>query len=206
MNHILSANYGQGVKLFVENLLKYSKGHFKAAWENEIEVMEEHLPNSKFINRISKKFALIIMTAKLLNETFDFNLNVEGIRQMLRQQEMASLEERLIGTKALEYIREWVLKHKKHFYIKGQGINESQLIYGRIDIDKRNNITIVFILANELKKMLSLAGFSDSKVVFRELDKLDVLEKEKDSQQNKYHIRRVGKLYVIFWRYDEQRS
>ncbi|ODV53740.1 DUF927 domain-containing protein [Lysinibacillus fusiformis] len=194
LNHIFSANYGHGVKLFIENLLKYSKGHFQVAWEYEIKTMENHLPNSKFVNRISKKFALVIMTTKLLNETFDFNLDVEGVRQMLIQQEMASLEERLIGPKALEYIREWVLKHQKHFYIKGQGINESQLIYGRIDINK-GNTTTVFVLANEFKKMVSLAGFSDTKVVLRELDKLGVLEKEKDSQQNKYHIRRVIKGY-----------
>ncbi|WP_369355207.1 DUF927 domain-containing protein [Lysinibacillus capsici] len=193
LNHLLSANYGWGVKPFVDNFLKYSRAHFLAAWQNETEIMERHLPNSKFENRISKKFSLVIMTAMLLNETFDFDFDVEGIRQMLVQQEMVSLEERLIGPKALELIREWVLKYQKHFYINSQGNPESQTIYGRIDIDKKASTTTVFILASEFKQMLRLAGFSDVKVVLRELDKLSVLIKEKDTQQNKYHIRRVIK-------------
>ena len=193
LNHLFSANYSWGVKRFVENLLKYSRAHFLAAWQNETEIMESCLPNSKFENRISKKFSLVIMTAKLLNETFDFDFDVEGIRQMLVQQEMVSLEERLIGPKALELIREWVLKYQKHFYINGQGNPESHTIWGRIDIDKKASTTTVFILPSEFKQMLSIAGFSDVKVVLRELDKLGVLVKEKDTQQNKYHIRRVIK-------------
>lgn len=151
------------------------------------------MPQSKFKNRIGKKFALITMTAKLLNQTFDLGLNIDGIRALLVQQELESIEEREIGPKALELIREWLLMNQKHFYINNTDVNETQTIWGRININKTKQQTEVFILPTVFKQMLEEKGFTDYSVVLRELDSIGVLIKEKDAKQNKYGIRRVIK-------------
>lgn len=189
----LSNNYGYATEIFVKNLLGYTKSFVQKSWENETEQMSLILPNSKFNDRISQKFALIIMAAKLINQSFNINLDIESIRELLVQQENDSLEERLIGPKAHEMIREWLLKNQKHFYINKDGNPDSQTIWGRIDIDKKDKKMQAYILPNEFKKMLVENGFSDVKVVLRELDAMGVLIKEKDSKQNKYHTRRVIK-------------
>ncbi|WP_419393175.1 DUF927 domain-containing protein [Cytobacillus praedii] len=193
INQSLSNNYGHASEVFVKNLLGYTKTFIQKSWEYETEQMSLILPKSKFNDRISKKFALIIMTAKLLNEVFALNLDIESIKELLVYQEKDSLEERLIGPKAYEMIREWLLKNQKHFYINKEGNPESQTIWGRIDIDKKKKKTQAYILPNEFKNMLVENGFSDTKVVLRELDTMGVLIKEKDSKQNKYHARRVIK-------------
>ncbi|PFA56101.1 DUF927 domain-containing protein [Bacillus sp. AFS015896] len=193
INHSLSNNYGQASEIFVKKLLSYTKTFIQKSWEYETEQMALILPDSKFNDRISKKFALIIMAAKLINEVFEINLDVEAIRELLVLQEIESLEERLIGPKAHEMMREWLLKNQKHFYINKEGNPENQTIWGRIDIDKKNKKTQAYILSSDFKRMLVENGFSDVKVVLRELDAMGVLIKEKDSKQNKYHTRRVIK-------------
>lgn len=193
INQELSNNYGHASEIFVKNLLGYTKTFIQKSWEYETEQMSVVLPESKFNDRISKKFALIIMTAKLLNEVFALKLNIESIKEFLAQQEIDALEERLIGPKAYELLREWLLKNQKHFYINGDGESDSQTIWGRIDIDRKNNKTQAYVLPSEFKKMLAESGFTDTKVVLRELDVMGVLIKEKDSKQNKYHARRVIK-------------
>jgi len=189
----LSKNYGHGVEPFIEKLLEYLPKEIQKAWENETAVMEDAIPHSKFKNRIGKKFALITMTAKLLNETFDLNLNVDEIKELLVQQELESIEEREIGPKVLELIREWLLMNRKHFYINNNDVSETQTIWGRININKTKQETEVFILPSVFKQMLVEKGFTDYSVVLRELDSIGVLIKEKDAKQSKYGIRRVIK-------------
>lgn len=150
----LSQNYGHGVEPFVTTLLSYLPKDIQNSWENETAKIEEAIPKSKFNNRISKKYALITMTAQLLNETFDFNLNIERIKALLVQQEVESIEEREIGPKALELIREWLLMNRKHFYINNNDVSENQTIWGRININKTKQQTEVFILPSVFKQML----------------------------------------------------
>lgn len=189
----LSKNYGHGVEPFVQTVLSYLPKEIQIRWDTETEVMEKALPHSKFYNRIGKKFALIIMTAQLLNQAFDLKLDIDGIRTLLIQQETVSIEEREIGPKALELIREWLLMNQKHFYINKNDVVDTQTIWGRMNIDKSKQVTEVFILPSVFNQMLEEKGFTDRSVVLRELDSLNVLIKEKDANQNKYSIRRVIK-------------
>lgn len=189
----LSKNYGHGVEPFVTTLLNYLPKEVQKAWENETAEIEEAMPQSKFKDRISKKFALITMTAKLLNETFDLNLNIDGIRALLVQQELESIEEREIGPKALELIREWLLMNRRHFYINSHDVSETQTIWGRMNINKNKQETEVFILPSIFKQMLEEKGFTDYSVVLRELDSMGVLITTTDATQKRYSIRRVIK-------------
>lgn len=193
IKHDLSNNYGYASEVFVKNLLGYTKIFIQKSWEHETEQMSLILPDSKFNDRISGKFALIIMAAKLINEAFEIELDIEAILGLLMQQEMESIEEREIGPKAHELIREWLLTNQKQFYINKNDVSDSQTIWGRVNINKTKQATEVFILPTQFENMLDKTGFTDKTVVLRELDKMGVLIKEKDASQNKYSIRRVIK-------------
>lgn len=190
-----SQNYGHGVEPFIKTLLGYSKRDISNMLEKETKQMESCLPKSKFQNRIGKKFALIILTAKYLNETFGFDLNIEDIRSLLIQQEEESIEERVIGPKVVEQLKEWLVMNQKHFVLNKVQPAESQQIWGRIDVFKPNNKTVAYILPSAFEQMLKQYQYSDKSVVLRELNQMNVLVKEKDSKQNKYHTRRVIKGY-----------
>lgn len=191
----LSQNYGHGVEPFIKTLLGYSKSDISNMLEKETKQMESCLPKSKFQNRIGKKFALIIFTAKLLKDTFKFDLDIEAIRALLVRQEEESIDEREIGPKVVEQLKEWLLKNQKHFVLNKVQPGESQQIWGRIDVDRPKNKTVAYILPSAFEQMLKQYQYSDKSVVLRELDQMKVLVKEKDAKQNKYHTRRVIKGY-----------
>lgn len=189
----LSKNYGHGIEPFILHVLSYLPEEFEDLWEKETDLMEKALPESKFNNRIGRKFALISLTAKFLMDTFEFDLDIEAITNLLVQQEEESLEERVIGPKVIEQLKEWLLTNQRSFVINKVQPAESQQIWGRIDVIRKSNKTIAYILTSAFEQMLKQYQYSDKSVVLRELDQMKRLVKEKDAKQNKYHNRKVIK-------------
>lgn len=181
---ILSNNYGHGVEPFVKAINSMSKSSFDTMWQTETRLMMEKMPTSKFNNRIGKKFAILVMTAKLLNKVFDFNLDIDKITEILLAQELESVEERNIGNKVQEDLIEWLTSNKSKFYIKKKN-DPSNEAWGRIEI--KMGETTAYILPQKFKSFLRSYAYSDRLVVLRELQNLDMIISEK----NKYVTRRV---------------
>jgi len=182
----LSMNYGHGVEPFVKEVNSMTPLSFNKMWETETGLMMELMPKSKFNNRIGKKFAILIMTAKLLNKVFDFNLDIDKITDLLLAQETESIEERSIADKVQEDLIEWLTINQSKFYINktNEPANE---IWGRIDINNAADKTTAYILPIQFKKFLKTYGYSDRLVVLRELRNLDMIISDK----GKYETRRV---------------
>lgn len=182
----LSMNYGHGVEPFVKEVNSMTLSSFNKMWETETGLMMELMPKSKFNNRIGKKFAILIMTAKLLNKVFDFNLDTDKITDLLLEQESESIEERSIADKVQEDLIEWLTINQSKFYINktNEPTNE---IWGRIDINNAEDKTTVYILPIQFKKFLKTYGYSDRLVVLRELKNMDMIVSDK----GKYETRRV---------------
>lgn len=181
---VLSSNYGHGVEPFVNAIKSMSPSKFEAVWQSETKSVMELMPSSKFNNRIGKKFAILIMTAKLLNHVFQFNLDIDKITEILLTQELESLEERDIGKKVQEDLIEWLTINQSKFYIKKTN-EPSNEIWGRIDI--KDGETIAYILPKKFRSFLNSYAYSDRLVVLRELKDLGMIIAEKD----KYVTRRV---------------
>lgn len=183
---VLSTNYGHGVEPFIKEINSMSPHSFHKMWETETQLMMSLMPKSKFNNRIGKKFAILLMTAKLLNKVFDFNLHIDKITELLLAQETESIEERAIADKVQEDLVEWLTMNQSKFYInKVNGpMNE---IWGRLDIDNAEGKTMAYILPLQFKKFLKTYGYSDRLVVLRELQNLNMIISDK----GKYQTRRV---------------
>lgn len=184
--HALSTNYGHGVGFFVKALTEISSSQFEKMWNSEIDVITQKMPQSKFTNRIGKKFAIITLTANLLNRVFEFQLNVEEITKLLLLQEKESLEERCIGQKVQEDLAEWLTINESKFYVEKRNTLVSE-VWGRIDINRREEKTVVYILPEKFKAFLNKYHYTDQLIVLRELKALGRLIAEKE----KYYTRRV---------------
>ncbi|QGM31940.1 DUF927 domain-containing protein [Bacillus sp. N3536] len=182
----LSMNYGHGVQPFINYLNTYLPNEIKREWKIEISKITSLFPESKFKNRIGNKFGLVTLTAKIINEVFDFGLDVEAIRSLLVAQEQESLEERAIGPKAYEHLREWLLTNNGKFYMN-KVQEPAGAVWGKIDVDRKKGETTAFILPKQFERFLAEYGYSDESVVLRELNDLGKLVTEK----NKYYARRV---------------
>lgn len=183
---VLSNNYGHGVELFVKAIESITPSKFDSFWQSETQSIMKLMPSSKFSHRIGKKFAIITMTAKILNHAFQFNLDVEKITALLIAQELESLEERDIGKKVQEDLIEWLTINQSKFYIKKKNelIKE---IWGRIDI--KDGKTTAHILPKKFLSFLNSYSYSDRLVVLRELNNLEMIAGEK----GKYVTRKVVK-------------
>lgn len=182
----LSMNYGHGVQPFINHLSTFLPCEIQRNWKVEISKMTSLLPESKFKNRIGNKFALVSLTANMLNEIFDFGINVDAIRNLLVAQEQESLEERAIGPKAYEHLREWLLTNNSKFYMNKEQVPVGT-VWGRIDVDRKKGETTAFILPKQFERFLTDYGYSDESVVLRELNDLGKLVTEK----GKLYTRRV---------------
>lgn len=182
--HILSTNYGHGVAPFVKKIRSIKSSDFYSFWQSETQSIMKLMPSSKMDNRIGKKFAIITMTAKILNDAFQFKLDVEKITELLIAQELESLEERDIGKKVQEDLIEWLTINKSKFYIKKKNEPTNE-IWGRIDI--KDGKTTAHILPKKFISFLNSYSYSDRLVVLRELNKLEMIAGEK----GKYVTRKV---------------
>lgn len=182
----LSMNYGHGVQPFINYLSDFLPDDFQRNWKVEISKMTSLLPESKFKNRIGNKFALVSLTARMLNDVFKFGLDVDAIRGLLIAQEQESLEERAIGPKVYEHIREWLLTNNSKFYMNKEQVPNGT-VWGKIDVDRKKGETTAFILPKQFERFLAEYGYSDESVVLRELKDLSKLIAEK----NKLYTRRV---------------
>lgn len=186
----LSNHYGHGVQPFINYLNTYLPTEIQTDWKIEIDKMKALLPPSNFTNRISKKFALVTMSANILNTVFGFGLNVNGIREILVAQEQESIDERAIGPKVYEHLREWLLTNNSKFYINKEQVPYGE-VWGKIDVNRQEGITNAFILPKKFERFLNEYGYSDESVVLRELNALGKLVTEKDENQNRYYTRRT---------------
>lgn len=182
----LSMNYGHGVQPFIKYLSTFLPSEVQRDWKVEISKMTSLLPESKFKSRIGNKFALVSLTANILNEVFKFGLDVDAIRNLLVAQEQESLEERAIGPKVYEHLREWLLTNNSKFYMNKEQV-PAGTVWGKIDVDRKKGETRAFILQKQFERFLTEYGYSDASVVLRELNDLGKLITEKD----KYYTRRV---------------
>ena len=182
----LSMNYGHGVQPFINYLSTFLPNEIQRDWKVEINKMITLLPESKFKNRIGNKFALVSLTANILNEVFKFGLDVEAIRNLLVAQEEESLEERAIGPKVYEHLREWLLTNNSKFYMNKEQV-PAGTVWGRIDVNRQKGETTAFILPKQFERFLAEYGYSDESVVLRELNDLGKLVTE----TGKHYTRRV---------------
>jgi len=97
----LEQNYGHAGPEFASYLLKQDRTKLlELLKEQEQEVQKAMIIKDQLTGRLARKFAVILLTAKLMNETLSFQLDVDAIRDFIVQHEQAKAEDRDIGKRA----------------------------------------------------------------------------------------------------------
>lgn len=65
--------------------------------------LEKSIVKDSLTNRISSKYAIVLLTARLVNECFNLNIDVDYITDLLIENEKLS-QSRDIGIQAYEYL------------------------------------------------------------------------------------------------------
>ncbi|MDC0765258.1 DUF927 domain-containing protein [Brevibacillus sp. AG] len=182
----LLKHYGHAGPKFIEFLLKTGKDAILNIWKKWSEICYgKMVVKDGLSRRIADKFALILATADLMNQCFDFSVNKDGILEFLLEMDQENAKGRDLGERAYQYLRQIVVQHQMRF-IKADDKPNGE-IWGKMTRGYDRKIEVAF-LQEPFKKLLSDGGFDDYSVVLRKLKEKGYLDHERDKNTRKRNV------------------
>lgn len=176
-------NYGHLVPEIVSKMLELGPQAVAKMVEENKEYIQMKMPDSKFRDRISTKFSLILTAAELFELTFRLKLSGEKIINMLIEQEQKSMTEREMAPKFYTQLKQYIIRYKRNFKIDKQIMTGNQEIWGKIE--QKPDETRCYILTAVFEKIVKELDFSDTKVLLAELKKMGVIIHDKNRNQKR---------------------
>lgn len=172
----LEQNYGHAGPMFASHLLKQDKEDLiERLKEHEQELLEFMAVQDQLSNRLANKFAVLLLTATLMNELFSFQVDVDLLRDFIIKHEQNNVGDRDIGTRAIAAIIPQIIQYQSNFDGR-MSDRPAHQCYG--SIKEKSGYTEVAILKPMLEEWLTSAGFTDSSVVLRSLKEKGILDNE----------------------------
>ncbi|WJQ81022.1 DUF927 domain-containing protein [Brevibacillus brevis] len=182
----LLKHYGHAGPKFVEFLLETGKDAILNIWKKWSDICYgKMMIRDGLSRRIADKFALILATADLMNQCFDFSVSTDGILEFLLEMDQENVKGRDLGERAYQYLRQMVVQHQMRF-IKADDKLSGE-IWGKMTRGYDRKIEVVF-LQEPFKKLLSDGGFDDYSVVLRKLKEKGYLDHERDKNTRKRNV------------------
>ena len=179
-------NYGHLVPEVAKKMLELGPEEIANMVEENKEYIKERMPDSKFRDRISTKFSLILTAAELFELTFKIELSGEKIINMLIDQEQKSMTEREMAPKFYAQLKQYIIRYKRNFKVDNQTMTGHQEIWGKIE--QKTDETLCYILPVVFEKIVKELNFSDTRVLLAELKKMGVIIHDKNRNQKRKFI------------------
>lgn len=190
LDKVITNNYGHAGPKFVKHLLTYETDQIVTKWEHWSKKCYEAMEvTDQFSQRIANKLALITVTAELMNETFDFKVDVEAILNVLLEVEQATVEERNIADRAYMIFQQKVYQNRSKF----QSVyfaEKAYECYGKIT--KKSDYLEVAVLTEVFKKWMAEADFADISVLLKAFRDKGWLDHDKDKFTKKRSIKDIS--------------
>lgn len=184
-------NYGFVIPMIAEFLLKIPKEKLISQLDKEIVIIIEKLKSdnhyNKFSDRVSKQYALIMLSVCVLNHVLGLKFHKKEIRNFLLEHSLVNHEEQAsIGMRAMDFLKSFVSKNMQSFITD---TNTDSVSNCRGRLKKTTKVLLktgeestmrLIVSKTEMERILFDGKFSDSKVVLREFRDLGYLVCEKD--------------------------
>jgi putative DNA primase/helicase len=179
----LLKNYGHAGPMFVQYLLTIGKERVLETWRKWAKTCFERMEiKDPFSHRIADKLGLIMATAELVNERFDFTLNLDAILGMLLEIEQQTAGMRDVGANAYNYFKQMVIQHRSKF--EGEFFRENGYeCLGRIT--RKGNEIEVSMLTQPFRQWMAEGGFEDVDVILQNWKEKGYLDHDKDKLTRK---------------------
>ena len=180
INESILKNYGHiGIDFaeYVMNVEKHKLIKEFSDVRNELQqVLEEKSLVDNMTSRRCNKYAILLHTAYLFQDMQKFELDIEGIINMIVEIEEESIKNRNFNESVIDYIKQYVSKYRNKFQESSN--NSSKDTIGKI-IDKKEYIEIQMDKIS-FEEMINQGGYEDKNVVLKELKKSGFLNCEQD--------------------------
>ncbi|WP_242310705.1 DUF927 domain-containing protein [Bacillus cereus group sp. BfR-BA-01331] len=182
----LLQNYGHVVPEIARKMLELGADEVANMVEENKGYIQNKMPESKFRDRISTKFSLILTAGELFELTYNIEFSGEKIVDMLIEQEQKSMTEREMAPKFYSQLKQHLIRYKKNFKHGNQDVSGHQEIWGKIETTSSE--TRCYILPVIFEKIVKELGFSDTRVLIEELKKMGVLIHDKNKNRKRKFI------------------
>jgi len=117
IKRFISSNYGHIGRKYARKLLTKTEDEIKSMFDEcKVEVLEKLITRDGLSSRIANKIAIIRMTAKLVKEFWDYSsIDVDEITEFMVKVDQDNVEERHVGEKALEVIKNYIQMYHSHY-------------------------------------------------------------------------------------------
>ena len=201
-------NYGHAAPRLARHLTELGKDKISKRLEHwRRKILDKLDSKDRFAPRMSLKLSMLLVTAELVVEVLDFELNIDGLLDFFISHEHDSGEDRDISTQAYLYLLEQVtLNHHRFSRNYGQltkDISDFEMVsqehWGRFDRLKGGELELS-ITKSAFTKILTDGGFEEPRIILRRWKEEGKLNCEADRLTRKRKLSPTSPrldLYVI---------
>ena len=200
---LVNRNYGVFGADFVKRLIEFPADRLKEIFEEEREIfiqkVKEKNIQDDMLSRTSCKYAIVTLTIRLINSMYKDRgiiLDIEGIRELLVDTEINSINRRGIKRKAEDWLIQYIESNASKF--KSGKETNTNVDYWGTRKELPNGELEVAILTNKFEEIMRKGKFEDTKVVLEQLKKEGKLEYEAGRLTRKRKVNAIQTpVYVI---------
>ena len=200
---LVNRNYGVFGADFVKRLIEFPADRLKEIFEEEREIfiqkVKEKNIQDDMLSRTSCKYAIVTLTIRLINSRYKDRgiiLDIEGIRELLVDTEINSINRRGIKRKAEDWLIQYIESNASKF--KSGKETNTNVDYWGTRKELPNGELEVAILTNKFEEIMRKGKFEDTKVVLEQLKKEGKLEYEEGRLTRKRKVNAIQTpVYVI---------
>ena len=200
---LVNRNYGVFGADFVKRLIEFPADRLKEIFEEEREIfiqkVKEKNISDDMLSRTSCKYAIVTLTIRLINSRYKDRgiiLDIEGIRELLVDTEINSINRRGIKRKAEDWLIQYIESNASKF--KSGKETNTNVDYWGTRKELPNGELEVAILTNKFEEIMRKGKFEDTKVVLEQLKKEGKLEYEAGRLTRKRKVNAIQTpVYVI---------
>ena len=200
---LVNRNYGVFGADFVKRLIEFPADRLKEIFEEEREIfiqkVKEKNIQDDMLSRTSCKYAIVTLTIRLINSRYKHRgiiLDIEGIRELLVDTEINSINRRGIKRKAEDWLIQYIESNASKF--KSGKETNTNVDYWGTRKELPNGELEVAILTNKFEEIMRKGKFEDTKVVLEQLKKEGKLEYEAGRLTRKRKVNAIQTpVYVI---------
>ena len=200
---LVNRNYGVFGADFVKRLIEFPADRLKEIFEEEREIfiqkVKEKNIQDDMLSRTSCKYAIVTLTIRLINSRYKDRgiiLDIEGIRELLVDTEINSINRRGIKRKAEDWLIQYIESNASKF--KSGKETNTNVDYWGTRKELPNGELEVAILTNKFEEIMRKGKFEDTKVVLEQLKKECKLEYEAGRLTRKRKVNAIQTpVYVI---------
>ena len=200
---LVNRNYGVFGADFVKRLIEFPADRLKEIFEEEREIfiqkVKEKNIQDDMLSRTSCKYAIVTLTIRLINSRYKDRgiiLDIEGIRELLVDTEINSINRSGIKRKAEDWLIQYIESNASKF--KSGKETNTNVDYWGTRKELPNGELEVAILTNKFEEIMRKGKFEDTKVVLEQLKKEGKLEYEAGRLTRKRKVNAIQTpVYVI---------